>query len=386
MMIDEARAAEVFSVLQKYWQNGVGIFSNIVLPQDRFPLPEDSLEKAHFLFFSAIPMRGGVNSDDPFLWMYVTDKLFPELFSPNKAMLMTEKQIVSAFLKVTEVVLDGKGKGIRHAGVMGYKLGEHARSWLKNAKNIVDNWSGNILNIFAGTRDFEEAFAKVDRRKVENGKVFGMRRKIFSLFTIWLQEKGLLDGIVVDDKKYPVPLPVDFHCLRVLWATKVIDFSDKARVPDKSNYPSCLVGRPGVRIYERHTDEVALWSYEFIRQNGFSHLALNPAIWVLSRDLCKKFRQNQTVKNGEIIFDKETLTANPQYWSRNYFTSCSFCPIEEYCSGAVPAQPYYRHGLLVRLDKVAKQQTVIPGILPELNRIRGNGRWEEIIQKVQQKT
>ena len=46
LVIDEDRAREVFTILQEYWLEKKGVFSNVILPQDRFPVPSDKIELA----------------------------------------------------------------------------------------------------------------------------------------------------------------------------------------------------------------------------------------------------------------------------------------------------------------------------------------------------
>lgn len=265
LYIDEKRAREVFAVLEEYWLAKKGIFKKVILPQDRYQINfANPIEQASYLFFAAIPMRGGINSDGPFRWMKYLYDNFPELFDAKKASCQTEKHITEALRVATNELLEGSGNGNNGAGVMGYKLVEHAASWIKNAKTLADEWRGNPLNIFEGTANFEEAFARVDRRKSKHRQIFGMRRKIFSLYAIWLLEKNLLDDYVQDSQNYPTPIPIDFHAMRIFWTNQIIEFNKEAVVPLKKKYPDAIIGRPGVRVSEKLMDVLALWSDEFV--------------------------------------------------------------------------------------------------------------------------
>lgn len=88
-------------------------------------------------------------------------------------------------------------------------------------------------------------------------------------------------------------------------------------------------------------------------------MALNPALWVLSRGLCKKMWQNHTKDSGRIIFDIDTLVSNHGYWPKDYVNPCWYCPINAHCVSAIPSNPYYRYGYLVKLEKFFHPQTAI---------------------------
>ena len=385
LVIDEDRAREVFAILQDYWVSKKGVFSGVILPQDRFPLPKDKFELAHYLFFAALPMRGGVNSDEPFRWMWYLYQQDKGLFHPEKITQdYSQEKIVSAYQAVTRKILSATGRGDRSAGVLGYKMEQHANSWMHNAHSLVDYWQGDVRNIFSGTENFEQAYARIDRRQVKTGSIAGMRRKIFSLFAIWLIEKDLLRGYVGKATDYNTPIPVDFHCLRILWSTKVIDFINTVVPVGNDRYAKALQGRPGVRINENIMDAIAWWAYDFLPQNNFSFLAINPAIWVLSRDLCKYMKQNQSKEKGKFFYPDQEMVKNPGLWSANGRHPCWYCPLEELCTGAVPAQPYYSPpGILVRLERVPHPQQTLTDLMKDLNwseqRLRGNGIWKEEI-------
>lgn len=331
---NEEIALRVFSVLNEAWQEKSGIFKDAVLPQDRWPPKEElsSLSEkdlADWLFYCALPMRGGLVSEDPFKIFWKLRKKYPEMFRPE---IVAEKW-------TTEMIK----KAFNEIG-MNYKDKEHSESWCKNSKNLFRYWENDIRNVFWGVTRFEEAFKRIDYERNEKG-FYGMRRKIFSLLTIWLQEKGLI-------QIFASPLPVDFHALRILWATEIIDLKNWARpFLSKERHPQQLAGKTAIRVWYSLTDQITIWSEKFLNQHKISHLTINPALWVLSRSLCAGHFQNTVREDATKYVETERLIKNPNLWPKKYKNPCAYCFIEEWCKWAIPSAPYYRWGILIRLGK-----------------------------------
>lgn len=348
---DEKRAYEVFSILDKLWVNGEGVFKDILLPQDIWPIPNDDKKLANYYFFCALAMRGGIISEDPFRWFYELLQRYPEMYDPKTvAEKWNPQKIESAIKEVTKIILGDNAVGEKEVGVIGYKLDQHSQNWFANAKTLHENWGGDLRNVYWGVSEFEEAFRRVDYRVNAYG-FGGMRRKIFSLLTIWLQEKHLINV-------FPTPLPVDFHCLRILWASGIIDI--KAEVPNavKQYYPT-FAGNPSIRVNESFIDMITRWSQKFLQKSGISHLHINPAVWVLSRDLCSTHIQNGSRGEGTILFDDKAMNKKPHKQLLKHKEPCEYCPIEHLCDGVLPAATYYRRGVLMRLKR-----SVFAGHLP----------------------
>lgn len=358
---DEDLALRVFSILENDYLAKKGIFEGVVLPEFRWELPDEPERAARWLFYAAIFMRGGIISEDPIRMIDELYRISPGMFDPRQVVDNWDGDKIRAALIVAhDKVRDSRNGGAAKPKSIGYRHEEHVTSWLANSRFIADKFDGQILRMFDGVTDFEEAFAKVDRYRDGKG-LRGMRRKIFSLFTIWLQERELIPV-------FPTPIPVDFHALRVLWTTGVIDITT-AKPFDKGDngrgYPPSLYGETAIRISEGIMDEIATWSQWFLAMRGLSHLAVNPAIWVLSRDLCSAHFQNSTASDGSLRIKAEELEADPSTWPANYRNPCRFCPLEDYCQGTCPSGVYYRWGILARCRRVPydrPQQGWLPGI------------------------
>lgn len=355
---NEEIALAVFKIVGDLWREKKGIFENIVLPQERYmPAIYNDKDYANWLFYAALPMRGGLISEDPFKWLLALWEKFPEMFDPK---IVSEKwspdKIGEAFKVVTPAILNGNGTGEKGgAGALSYKMGEHSKAWYENSLSLHRYWGGDIRNVFWGVTDFEEAFRRIDYYHTEVG-FKGMRRKIFSLLVIWLQEKKFIPI-------FPTPIPIDFHALRVMIATDVIRFEEVAKpfVCKNPKHPLQLEGKLSLRIAERFIDAVAKWTQKFIWGNGLSHLDVNPAVWVLSRNLCAEHFQSLARGGRKSFVESNDLSMNS--WPKTYKNPCGYCPIENYCKWIIPSAPYYQWGLLIRLGKrVAYPINQLPGI------------------------
>ncbi len=387
LRFNEERALKLFTVLTDYWRNKKGIFTDITLPQDRYPLPADPIAAARWFFFAAITQRGGVVSEDPFKWLWSLWEAYPEVYDPHEvARSWTAEKIAEKFIQVVKAKnLNGsmpthtqtllwpgsdlripRQKRIRPKSQEKafYKLEEFANSWYQNALALARHWGGDLRNVFWGVTEFEEAFRRIDYKRAPTTVSFGgMRRKIFSLLVIWLQEKNLIP-------QFPGPIPVDFHAIRVLVSTGVIDAKGFTPfIPRKAEQES-LRGRLALQITERVTDEIALWSQRFCAKNGFSHMDINPAVWVLSRELCAQQLQNSGRENSDgsvTLVDAKELQRNPTLWPEEYRDACSRCPIESLCVRTLPNRPYYRWGVAMTAERIPfphhiLRGTVLPGI------------------------
>lgn len=356
---DEEKAVRIFEVLEDLYKKRRGIFKGVVLPQDRVVAPKDEREHANFLFYASLPMRGGINSDDPFKWLLLLRDKFPEMFEPEIIVKeFTPEKIANVFREITSVILNGNGTGEKGAGAFSYKMEEHAKNWHENSIILINYWGGDIRNVFWGVTEFEESFRRIDYNRVKAG-FKGMRRKIFSLFVEWLHERQLI-------LTFPTPIPIDFHAMRILWGTEMVTIGGLKPFKILEKHPLQIDGKQAIRIGEKFTDTLAKWSQKFIFDNGFSHINIGPALWILSRSLCAEHFQNSSRGDSMSYVDSEKLKNNHGLWPKNYKNPCSHCPISEYCKWVIPSAAYYRWGLLVRLGKrVEYPVNKLPGIIWE---------------------
>lgn len=386
IIFNEQRALQVFTILDELWKNNQWPFDDILLPDEMIVRSPGVLQQ-NALFFASLFMRGGVISEDPIRLINQLLGDHPFVFDPSLVKEMTERQLVDLFEEASVKIRSLNGDPLKRSAFR-YKAGEYARSWTFNAHLLAEEFNADSRLIFKGVSDFEEAFCRVSQEA--RGKkvgLRGMRRKIFSLFVIWLQTQKLLP-------LFPTPIPVDFHALRVLWATSVFELKDLPLPSSHSGkLPANLFNlcpKEAVQTRDLLINTVAKWSQNFLARNGLAHWRVNPALWVLSRDLCAGFVQNISVgkprfrqeskRSYHLLLDEEYLNCHPDLWSREKAQSlCYVCPIKDFCGYAVPAGPYYSVGVLVRMPKrkLPRQppQGVLPGIVPlELHLKKGRAR------------
>ncbi len=388
LKFDEERALAVFQALEKPYVDESGIYKTATLPQNRFQPEVGAREYANWLFFLSLFERGGIVSGDTmkFLWQLHQD--LPELYEPQiVSTSWTPQKIEDAFKTVAPKILNGNGTGEVGAGSLSYKLSEHTAAWYRNAVTLHKHWGGDIRNVFWGVTEFEESFRRVDYHNNPAG-FNGMRRKIFSLLVIWLQEKNFIP-------LFPGPIPVDFHAMRVLWETDILRLNGFAKPfePKEGKHSPALAGKISMRVSEKFMDTIAKWSQKFLLKHKMSHMVINPALWLLSRDLCAEQFQNitfaQKTENSQVPSSEDTklktgsrmrhfrkaketmrfteaedLRQNHALWSAGYKDPCGHCPIEKWCSWSIPAAPYYTWGILVRSGpRIPYHSPLIPGMV-----------------------
>ncbi|MFO0704967.1 MAG: hypothetical protein U0517_03340 [Candidatus Andersenbacteria bacterium] len=399
--INEERALQVFRTLDSAWKNRDSVFKNIKLPQDRIkPTETDPRLLGLWFLFTVQTQRGGVGSEVPMrlLLSLFEDPAAREMFIPERIITdwpaeRIEKTlrdgVIARLLQAAETtdaqpglfgeseVCPTQAKGNGHIQrnkqltrvqllakleeeVKGYRFDELSQSWYSNAHSLVNHWGGDVRNVFWGVTEFEEAFRRVDYYRAPKAGFYGMRRKIFSLLVIWLQERGLAPF-------FPAPVPVDFHALRVLTATGCVEFSKALPIPNKPKYPGWMHGKVAVRINEGIMDEIACWSQTFLVKHDLSHLAVNPALWVLSRELCMLNPGNKTSSKGATYVLPEQLAQDARLWPRNYHDVCSKCPVGASCTKVSPSGTYYKWGLLMtQLPRVPFPLLGATQVLPEM--------------------
>lgn len=369
---NEERALSVFGILDREWEAKRGVFEGIVLPQNRWLLPmKTNQEKANFLFYSAIFMRGAIISEDPFKFLVSFWESYPNLYNPKFVISqkLEPNDIANVLMNIMPKSRNGNGN-LKNAFNL-YKVEQFMNSWINNSRLVVEKFDGNVLNIFKGVDNFEEAFARIDYKRYKGNGLTGMRRKIFSLLTIWLQEKDLIPH-------FPTPIPVDFHALRILWETEIISLPELKPLKLNDRHPKIYKGKVALRINgEEFINIITKWTQDFLSKVKISHLSINPALWVLSRELCVKNYQTTSRNRGSILIEPNELKKNSKLWPKKYHDPCSVCPIEKFCTGVIPAAPYYIWGILMRMERInypyppAPIQGILPGIGEELSAFHG---------------
>src|SRR3989344_936721 len=324
--VNEKLAFKFFKTLGVWWQEKRGFYADLIPPQRRwFPeeLRSDPQKLGWWFFCVAIPMRGGINSDDAFRFVYELYRDRPDLFNPYVAMYMEPEEIAGATEKVAMRIHPCGSQGEKQKGTFSYQSYQHERIWIHNAKVLVEHWGADLRNVFEGALDFEKAFAKIDHKRSKKG-FRGMRRKIFSLMTTWLIEFGLVPD-------FQLPLIIDFHAMRLLLMHEIIQvkFSElgqgKPRDPLRIR-PESMWKHAAVHISEPFVDQVIFWTLAFLKkykrllpcQYDIAH-----GKWFLSRVLCPDYYGNRSFEQKHEDGKRRGLTERLVYgkgW-RPYYIS-----------------------------------------------------------------
>ncbi len=347
IIFDEKKAMQIFAILENLYRERSGLYGIVKLPQNTTPLPENNPQKlANWFFAVAHFMRGGVLSDTQTkIFRHLLDAC-PEIFDPEEIYQNWTPSKILETLKT--IVPKFNGSAASPVGVLGFMLGEHLKNWHYNFSILRICWQSDARNVFEGVNDFEEAVLRAHQR--HNG-FLGMRRKILSLLTIWLQEKNLIHF-------FPAPIPVDFHALRILLQTEIVKIKNLKGLKFNPRYPF-LARKKGVRVTEAMVNQITLWTQRFLWESGFSHAIINPALWIIGRELCAGHFQASSKNSATIYVDAKKLMVNPGMWPQKYRNPCEFCPIENFCTGVVPNAPYYRWGLLVIFPRIPFKSSTI---------------------------
>jgi|SRR3989344_183099 len=392
LKINEKRALLFFQTLGDWWREKKGFYAGQIQPQLVW-LPDgirdNPIKLGDWFFCVALPMRGGINSDDAFRFMYELYADRSDLFDPYITMHLKPEEIALATEKVAARIHPGGSQGEKKKGTFSYQSYQHEKIWIYNAKMLVEHWGGDLRNIFDGALDFEKAFARVDHKRSAKG-FRGMRRKIFSLMTMWLMEFKLI-------LEFDLPLIIDFHAIRELLSHEILEVEFKELGPGKPKNkerlrPESLWKLPSIHITEGFVDQVILWSLAFLKKHRkvLKQYDVAHGKWFLSRVLCAAYYGNKSfeqkhedgIRRGlteRVVADEELK--NPRNWPMRYRDPCRLCPVEKTCKARFPQGPYFDWGAMVKAGRhldfpLRRQRQELPFIRREMPNFFGkkNGR------------
>lgn len=315
VVFDETQAKKVFKKVSSLWLQKRDVFANLNLAQLKMPAIKNRQQKANFIFALILAERGPIFSENVIDWFTRLWQTKPELFDPQKVAKMTPGQIQRAFVRV----------GIINSLTNNFLFKNFFLYWKHNFQLLDKSFGGNVLNIFKGHQGNLSALAKEIGLGVSSDSFLGIQIKLFAYFTAILQEENLI-------KYFPCPIPTDFHRLRLLLATEIIDLSE---------FEKPYRDQPRVRqvnLWYTHNDQVSAWSERFLFKNDFSHLIVGPALWHFSRQRCKAALQGFSQKNSQ---------------TKEGQAICLTCPLAKFCKWVVPSGPFYNGtgSLLVRYKR-----------------------------------
>jgi hypothetical protein len=302
VLFNEEKAGAVFRIISELWLGKRDIFKNLQVPKIEISEIKDNVQMAHFLFVLVMAERGPVFSEAVINRFVQLWKVRPDIFCPQVIEQMSREDLIRLFAE-NGIIREEKG----------FFLKNFFDDWLYNFEVIDKKFQGNILNAFKEVKRFDQLSYLLTLR--------GIQTKLLAYFVTLLQEYKLI-------QYFSAPMPVDFHRLRVLWSTDIIDL--KAFEQPFEDLP----GAVKVNVWYTHINQVSDWSGKFFTENNFSHLIVGPGLWYFSRNRCSKANR----KSQKRLKSLET---------------CSCCPLNKFCKWSIPSYPFYsgKSSLLVRYKR-----------------------------------
>ncbi|MFA5270135.1 MAG: hypothetical protein WC400_00760 [Patescibacteria group bacterium] len=301
-------------------------------------------EKAEARFFMAICfyMLGGVESDTAFIAVSLIFDLYPHIFLTDFASLSNYERDC----------LQGEIEKILTEAGINRRSREVAKQWVYNFTKLDRYWGGDPRNLFKGKPNFDVLCQRLMRghkfREDSPNGFYGFREKMVAMLAFFLMDRGLIPY-------YHLPVPVDFHVLRITTACRlvkveIIEYDDDVEETSMVNlYRAAYLGA------------IRKLTYEYCVEHDASALRLCDCFWLLSRTGCRRHPDNSSRRVGG-HHGRKTVVAPIQYeWSearvRSYRRTCGECPINKFCDQAVPARLYYDKGqLMARGDRSKPSQ------------------------------
>lgn len=331
--VDYDRAWRVFDTLVRALRAKRYPYNISVLPQDLLPeeMRMDKMLHARFLFYVCHFMRGAIDSVHVIRQLSALWYESPWMFEPG--------------LVVARDVADVKAQLAR---AVDYHLDEIASFWWENSRRLYGQWRGDPRLLFEGVRTAEEAMRRIinkdGKRQYQATDLFehewgflGFQGKMTSMLAYFLMEAKLIRPI------QDIPPAVDFHLLRVMFASRILTAEG-------------LVDRTDIRYDVAYPQGVKVVK-EYLRKRNVSPVVLGDALWCLSQTACSQAPGNRSVgrtRSGEEKARRlDGKKAAPSFLTLDphndvhlslYAQTCARCPAGETCEINVQSGSYYETG------------------------------------------
>ena len=292
--------------------SGEMIFPQEYKPDSMRPGGEYHGSHEHAMYFWNICgyMQGGTQSDFAFKKLTEIFYKHPDYFDSRLLAKTNHNEIISALKK------HGLGQ-----------QGRVANAWIENAQRLVDRYDGDPRNIFSESSSYKECRDKICNDK-KGGGFLGFQKKMTSMLFYFFTDEELIE-------KLNFPPPIDFHNLRVAFATEILTTNQ-------------------VSFHKRDEIEnmIGKVTLDYINDTETDPIELTNAIWGLSSNFCNQNPGNTSYKdeNGKRVIRKEPEMATKSQ-SKAFFRSCGACAMRAYCTHCVPSGPYYTSGIIEVHDK-----------------------------------
>ncbi len=329
--VNRDRGVAVVSTLVSLWREKSYPFDRAILPQELIPkeIRKDRYTLSVFYFYACLLMRGGIESETAFRQLFKIHSLFPHLFIPEQAQLMDLDDL-------TEIV----GTHI------GWDKRAVATFWIENSKRLTRTWGGDPLSLFRNISTYDEAVEQICNKSRKGDRVLddprhagfvGFQHKMTSMILYFYEWEGLLP----EDIDYPPP--VDFHHCRIFLGHRILTTRGR-----KS---------PNLRYDTRITHPIRSFLSWYTETHHVTTIELADALWLYSKLMCGEAPTN-TIKEQKVgAINHQSVLPLPfeahfkkEEWeltrTKETIRTCGVCPIRSTCHFSVPANPYFRSGVL----------------------------------------
>jgi hypothetical protein len=357
--MDQKRADKVFSLLYRRHEAKLEPYDKPIV-QDVKYMPKGmvwgSREHSLYLFFLCIYMKGGIISSVAIINLSRLYEAHPEIFLPENLLGFEDHEL--------EWVIEWLGQKLREYG-LGVNVEESKMTWVWNSQKLAKYWDSDPRKIFVRSDEiaeetwhsYEAAKANFDAlgtilmrknnmtheefKESPNG-FYGFRHKMVSMIIYFYDDAGII-------KRIPYPLPVDFHILRVFFATGILKMKKNKKRKWRTHRWDY---RERFLPYAR---EVAL---RYVVETKADPRILAECPWILSKTWCVQHPGNSSSVDKVNRARRRYITDLPVVWNekteRRYDRTCGRCPVEHLCEWNIPSAYYYVKGAIVLRSRRAK--------------------------------
>lgn len=279
---------------------------------------QQKIQLASFWFADCYYMRGVNDSNDMTINLSKLHEHHPEVFDFHYAMEQQPDYI-------EQLLLD------YHLPVQHKQI---SRAWVENARRMVERYNGNPNVIFENFSTYENLVKRIANDH-KGGGFIGFQKKMVSMLGYFYMTNGLTPY-------QNIPLPVDFHVMRMAISQQLITFEGM-----QSN----------VVPFEKTTDFLRSITFDFADHHSISQLDLCDVVWSYSREACVNSPTNsQNIigrRQGRKTAWAPALTNAKEATSKqlsNYQQSCGICRLKNSCVHNVPSGRYYVSGEILWPD------------------------------------
>lgn len=301
-------------------------FDSTRVPQDPRHMPRnfeidiekcDELQKvqlAQFWFADCYYMRGMNDSNDMTINLATLHQDHPEIFHFATAAIMSPETM--------EGLLLDYHLPIQHKQI--------SRAWVENAKRMTKRYDGDPRKIFENFGTYATLVERIANDSKGNGFI-GFQKKMTSMLGYYYMATGIVPY-------QNIPLPVDFHVMRIAISQELITFEYMA---------------DDIITVEKMTDLLREMTFDYADRHGISQLTLCNVLWLYSREACVHSPTNAQPrigpKRGRATVWAASLTNQANATAQqveDYQRSCGICPLRDTCKHNIPNGPYYVSGVI----------------------------------------